>query len=124
MLEGKPYEPGHMLIGQTVIEHHPVAPIGDEAQTPEEPKLVTHRRLARAERGRQITDAQLPLGEGPEDLEPTPIREGLEEIGEPLSLFGAQRRVLGGLNKLAVYDPAYAPIFALAPQANPPVLYE
>jgi hypothetical protein len=120
MLEGKSDKLGHMLIGQTVVEHHPLAPIGDEPQAPKEPKLVTHCRLACAERGRQVTDAQFPLCEGPEDLEPTPIPEGLEEIGEPLSFFGAQRRVLGGLNQLGVDDPACAPIFALPTQASPP----
>jgi hypothetical protein len=111
-----------MLIGQAVVEYHPLAPIGDEAKAPEKPKLVTHRRLARAERGGQITDAQLPLGEGPEDLQTASIPQGLEEIGEPFYLFGAQRRVLGGLNQLAVDDPATAPIFPL-PLQTTSILY-
>ena len=119
MLEGKPNESSHMLIGQTIVEHHPLAPIGDEAQAPEKPKLVTHRRLACPERGRQITDAQFPLREGPEDLQPTPVPKGLEEIGEPFSLPGAQRRVLGSLNQVAVDDPATAPVFPLFTQAIP-----
>ena len=119
MLEGKPDESGHMLIGQTVVENHPLAPMGDEPETPEEPKLVTHRRLACPERGRQVTDTQFPLREGPEDLQPAPVPQGLEEIGEPFSLFGVQRRVLGGLNQLAVDDPPTAPIFTLPKQGTP-----
>jgi len=124
MLEGKPDEPGHVLIGQTVIEHHPLAPIGDKPQAPEEPKLMAHRRLACAERGRQVTDAQLPLREGPEDPQPTPVPQGLEEIGEPHSLFGLQGRVPRDRNQLTVDDPAGAPIFPLPTQATSPILSE
>jgi len=122
MLEGKLDEPGHMLISQTVVEHDPLAPIGDEPQTPKEPKLVTHRRLAYAKRGRQVTDAQLPLCERPEDLQTASLPQGLKEIGEPFSFLGAQRRVLGGLNQLGVDDPTRAPIFPLPTQTAPRII--
>jgi hypothetical protein len=122
MLEGKRDEPSHMLIGQTVVKHHPLAPIRDEAEAAEKPKLVTHRRLACPERGRQITDAKFPLREGPEDLQTTPLPKRLEEIGETFSLLDAQSRVLGSLNQLAVDDPATAPVFPLPSQTTPAVI--
>jgi hypothetical protein len=71
-----------VFVGEAV-EHHPAfAPSLDEASRPKRAKLMTHRRLARINQHRQVTDAQLVcLGERMENLETGRVAHDGEEFG-------------------------------------------
>jgi len=115
---------GHVVVGKAIVEHHPIAPIGDKLQIPKQTELMTNRRFAQAQHGGQITHAHLPLSQSPKDFQPGLIGQGLEYLGQGRYFVRGERGSNSLFHHLPVDETTVAKVTALYWQDVPPSLSE
>ena len=80
MLMGNPNKFRNMLIRQPVIQNLAVPPVPDQTQGPQMPQLMTYGRLTDTQQSGQVTDTHLFLTQGNQNIQPSRVGQGLEDL--------------------------------------------